>query len=79
MNPCFKELILDALADGPKGTEELYALARQRQPADCGGPICAHRHVPSDMEWQHELRREQQTLKRRGLIERQGNFWKLRN
>jgi hypothetical protein len=31
----FEQLILDALFDGPKGTEKLYALARQRQPADC--------------------------------------------
>jgi hypothetical protein len=75
----FEQLILDALANGPKRTEELYTLAKQNLPADCGGPICPHRNTPSDMEWQHELRREQQTLKRKGLIHRHGNAWELGN
>jgi len=73
----FEQLILEALAESPKRTEELYKLAKQRQPADCKGPVCPHRQVPSDMEWQHELRREQQTLKHKGLIGRQGSLWKL--
>ena len=74
----FEYLILEALAESPKRTEEPYKLAKQHQPADYKGPVCPHRQVPSDMEWQHELRREQQTLKHRGLIERQGNLWELR-
>ena len=74
----FRELILKALHSGRKTTKELYATARERQPRDCHGPTCPHRHQPSDMEWQHELRREQYRVQGEGLIERSGNFWKLK-
>jgi hypothetical protein len=74
----FRELVLDVLRGGPKKTAELYALAEQRQPTDCSGRICVHRRSPSDAEWHHELRREQQRLKREGLIELSGGYWKLR-
>jgi hypothetical protein len=75
----FRRLILDTLSAGPRTTEQLYGIARQRQPKDCIGSICTHRQKPSDMEWQHELRREQQLLKREGLIELHNGRWKLRN
>ena len=74
----FRRLILSALAAGPKTTPDLYDLARLRQPDDCKGPLCAHRNSPSDMEWQHELRREQQRLKREGMIELRDGRWELR-
>ena len=62
----FRELVLDVLNEGPKKTQELYSLAEQRQPGDCSGRICTHRRAPSDAEWHHELRREQQRLKQEG-------------
>lgn len=74
----FRQLILDTLGEGPNTTEQLYDAARRRQPTDCSGPICTHRQSPSDMEWQHELRREQQRLKREGLIELCDGYWRLR-
>ena len=73
----FRQLILDELETGTKATEELYAAARLRQPGDCSGPICTHRHSQSDMEWQHELRREQQRLKAEGLIQLSDHRWSL--
>ena len=75
----FKELILNALSNGPAKTEELYALAQQDQPANCSDRICTHRRIPSDPEWHHELRREQQRLKREGRILLSGGYWRLRS
>lgn len=74
----FRQLILRcSRGDGMK-TEEMYEEARKLQPNDTVGPMCPHRKVPSDMEWQHELRREQQQLKREGLIERRNGRWRTR-
>ena len=73
----FRQLVLDVLRNGPMKTEELYLLAQQNQPRDCSGRICTHRRSPCDPEWHHELRREQQRLKRAGLIELSDGYWKL--
>jgi hypothetical protein len=58
----FRQLILDTLIAGPKTTEQLYDAERLYW------AYCTHRQSRSDMEWQHELRREQQHLKREDLI-----------
>ncbi len=75
----FRQLILDELKTGPKSTEQLYAAAKRHQPNDCKGSMCTHRRSLSDMEWQHELRREQQRLKTEGLIQLRGELWSIRD
>ncbi|MGD0010406.1 MAG: hypothetical protein ABSE93_17900 [Terriglobia bacterium] len=73
----FRQLILDALSEGSKGTQELYQLARQRQPRDCPDTPCPHRERVSngDKEWMHELRRNQFQLKREGRMTLRNGMW----
>jgi hypothetical protein len=77
----FRQLILDALSEGSKGTQERYQLARQRQPRDCPDTHtpCPHRERVSngDKEWIHELRRNQFQLKRDGRIPLGNGIWHL--
>lgn len=73
----FRHLILEELTRGPKTTSELYEAAQRRQPSDCKESLCLHRRTPTDMEWQHELRREQQLLKNDGVIALCGGRWTL--
>jgi len=74
----FEELIISALGNGPKTTPQLYDVARKRQPGDCTKTACTHRTKVTDFEWQHELRREQQLLKKDGQIELKNGLWQLR-
>jgi len=73
----FKQLILDALSEGPKRTQEQYELARQRQPRDCTDTPCPHgeRVSNGDKELMHELRRNQHQLKREGRIALRSGIW----
>jgi hypothetical protein len=74
----FESLIVSTLKSAPQTTPELYEIARKSQPQDCDKVSCMHRKKISDFEWQHQLRREQQYLKRQGIIELKGGRWQLK-
>jgi len=62
----------------PQTVQALYTIARQQQPQDCQGPLCPHRDKlrPTDMEWQHELRRE---LHKMAVTDKKRNgTWRLK-
>ena len=71
----FRQLNLDALAEGPKSTPEQYAISMKRQLRDCNDTLCPHRKSPSDQEWKHELRRYEFRLKREGRIALRNGMW----
>lgn len=71
----FRQLILDALTEGPISTPEQYAIAIKMQSQDCNDTPCPHRKCPSDQEWKHELRRHQFQLKREGRIALRIGMW----
>ena len=73
----FRQLIPDTFPEGPKCTQELYELARQRQPRDCTDTPCPYRERVSsgDKEWMHELRRNQFQLKREGRMTLRNGMW----
>lgn len=74
----FEALIVSTLKSAPQTTPQLYETARKSQPEDCDKVSCTHRRKISDFEWQHQLRREQQYLKRQGIIELKGVRWQLK-
>lgn len=77
----FEQTILIACArPGGAKTDEQYELARRRQPNDCTLEACPHRDRirPTDLEWQHQLRREQYRLKaKENKITLKEGRWKL--
>jgi hypothetical protein len=75
----FEDLILATLADGPKSTHDLYRTAEIWQPADCTSTPCPHRDEEreTDLEWQHQLRRDQQRLAKQGIIVSESGKWHL--
>ncbi|HEY4678969.1 MAG TPA: hypothetical protein VIJ01_17520 [Candidatus Angelobacter sp.] len=73
----FEALIVSTLKNAPQTTPELYDAARKSQPQDCDKVSCTHRNKISDFEWQHQLRREQQYLKKQGIIELRSGRWQL--
>jgi hypothetical protein len=75
----FRQLILDALSEGPRSTHEQYAAARKRPLRDHTDTPCPHVDSPSstDQKWKHELRRSQFQLKRERRIELKNGMWHL--
>jgi site-specific DNA recombinase len=59
----FRKLLRELL-ETPMGIKELYPMVLQRQPEDCPPIPCTHRKgaKSKSMEWQHEIRRELQTM-----------------
>jgi hypothetical protein len=74
----FETLIVSTLKRAPQTTPELYEAARNYQAQDCDRASCTHRKKISDFEWQHQLRREQQYLKKQGIIELRSGRWQLK-
>jgi hypothetical protein len=72
----FEELIRREL---PATVEELYEAARNQQREDCTSEGCLHRVEvsPSQFEWQHQLRRELQTMAVK-VDSRRGSPWRLK-
>jgi len=78
----FQTSIIAALRTGPKRTREQYEYARVHQLQDWDSTTpCPHRDRirPDDLESQHQLRRDQQVLKRQRRIELNGDLWRLRS
>lgn len=72
----FKELIEREVREGPKTTAQLHELAREEQPGDCvRGFMSPSGQIRKTQEWQHQLRREQQELKRDGKIFLKDGKW----
>jgi hypothetical protein len=72
----FEELIRREL---PAKLEDLYDAARNRQSKDCTTRKCLHRNevLPTQFEWQHQLRRELQSLAVK-IDAGRGGRWRLK-
>ncbi len=78
----FEKTILEACRrPGGATTHDQYELAMRRQPQDCTSLPCPHRDKirATDLEWKHQLRREQHILQKQGKITLKEGSWVLRS